>query len=437
MKRGLCIIISIVLLGGGVWLLLQLLREQGTSEWQTLPGGGDVRLLALTKGPVHRPRLPGPLITTQQIRDAIRTRSWIPLTQNRNPNVSNRSGKIDLCVWLEMQGSKSLPTPNHAKIVLTDGRAFTQLGGTSSGFQTSLFASSSFVYVPYRERTVHYVCDLEGKRFEFSATNPFYRNDLPVWKGLPLPQTKLNEDIELTLRELVVKRAEPFQRRQNTEWIATPKWSIKKGGENADSWFRIGVSFEDPSGQKVRDCGLFNEPVWKVCGNVTRRNNYPFRDDEVDWVGTVRPDAPADQTYQLLLIKVPNKRGNRFELAGVFGPGQYSIRDGAVVETQPLAKATLSNPEKVEFVFETKTVVVKLDKPSLVLIGSAFLVCRDANGRPAELDEEWGAGGFTHVELYNLPKEPKRMGTTDPGSWTFEFLIPAPAKPQINEAAAK
>jgi hypothetical protein len=399
-----------------------------------MPQGGEVRFCAATKGPLHKIKLSGSTLgkrVQNAMRDKTRNLSW-----RRDPSnwLSSRSTRVDFRVWLEMRASLSPPTPREAKLILSDGRRLLSSGGSGSGLE-SLYHSSTFGYVPFREKTLRYTCILNGGQFEFAFKNPFYRDDLPVWSGSPLPQTKQSGDLELTLRKLAIDPTERFQQRQGFDWVARPSWSIKKAGENADKWFEVGIAFEDPSGQKVNDCGLFAEPVWKVCANAKRTNNYPFREDEVAWLGIARPEAPSEQTYQLFKFDLASQGDRGAKLAGIFGPGEYTVQDGAVTNTQPY-KVGEPRSQMITSNSKTKMIQVNLDKPSLVVVSGRALrfVFRDLRGNPTELDEFWSHGGGERLTMLRLPKMPVRIGTADPGSWDFEFLIPAPEQPRNEKA---
>jgi hypothetical protein len=426
MKRVARLLLIIAVVTSGAWFSLHILRHREAGKWKALPGGGEVRFVTATKGPRHQLDLPGPSFS-ERVRDAVRMRTLNPFTQLSRNGPSNPSN--DFGVWLEMRGKQQFNSPETGAIFLSDGRKIVTGGGESNGGPpgTCNYACSRFPYTPVREKTVRYTCTLGGKQFEFIFKNPNYRNDLPVWKGSSLPQTQRNEDLALTLRGLTIERSPSYMLRDSrSEWTAKPSWSITKAGQNADRWFGVGDAYEDPSGQRVYDCGLFAEPVWKVIGNASRTNEYPFPDDEVAWLGTATPDAPAPETYQLF----PDKASG-LSLAGMFGPGQYWIQGNQVVKTKPVDEVDPKGLPRFKDDFLTRTMQVTLPKPAVVIVGSAFLVCRDSNGRPAELADDYGHAGTLSINTYRLPKAPIRIGTASPGSWKFEFLVPAPPKPVL------
>jgi hypothetical protein len=180
--------------------------------------------------------------------------------------------------------------------------------------------------------------------------------------------------------------------------------------------------------------------VWKVVCNVHRTNNYPFREDEVQWLGTAGPDAPPEQTTQLFNFD-PKTQEVGLKLAGVFGPGEYWYQDGAIVETKAPVKIDPRTHPMIECDHQTKKIRVTIDKPAVVIFGNAFFVYRDGQGRPARLEEVWSYGGAPvgSVIICALPKAPIRIGTAssaEPGVGKFEFLIPTPEKPGLKKTAA-
>lgn len=332
-----------------------------------------------------------------------------------------------------MRGRQRDDFAKEPTLILSDGRRFISTGGSSNGGPPAAprYICSEFDYVPVRDKTLHYACTVDGEQIKFTFKNPYYRNDLPVWKGVPLPQTQRNEDLALTLHALAIEPSHSYIR--GTDWTAKPRWSITKGEQKADKWFAISTNYEDPSGQQVRDCGLFNEPVWKVCCAASRTNEYPFAEDEVDWLGTVGPDAPAPETYQLFAVE--SAKHSRLKLAGIFGPGRYTVGENGIEKVESPVSVEWTGGTKIESDFQNKTVHIAIANPVVLLIGSAFFVYRDSKGRPTRLEHNYGHGGVLTVQAFRLPKSPVRIGTANPGSWKFEFLMPAPPKPQRGEVA--
>lgn len=420
------------LFAGIILFALCLFWAIQASEWQPLRDGGRARVFAITKGPAHTVTLPQPTFTTKRIRSALRTLSLTPL--KNAPAHTFNSTQSHLRVWVEVRGTRKEFISTDSAIILSDGR---RLQSNSSGCSFSVGTRhhySDFRYVPYGEKTIRFVCRFGDQTIEFTRKNPFYRKDfLPVWTNSPLPQTKSNGDLELTLQTFTAaKQTFPPPRKGKPDWVVQSAWSIKKGRENADTWFRVRTEFEDPAGQRVSEYDLVGEPVWKVCADLRRTNKFPFREDEVSWLGIIAPDAPREQTYRLLPLR---PAGSTFQLAGVFGAGRYSIREdgstlaGFTITVQPPPETPPKRHERIYLNSGTKTVDLALDKPGVVVVGSALVIVRDLDGRLEELDEDWSHGGFAGVDLYHLPKTPIRIGTANPGSWKFEFLVDAPKRP--------
>jgi hypothetical protein len=334
-------------------------------------------------------------------------------------------------IWLIFR--KEFLTPLDAHIVLPDGRKLTAWGGDGgSGYTSYYHFVSPFNYIPARAKTLRYECKLNEQRFEFEFDNPAYRTDLPVWKSAPLPQTQQSSDLALTLRALNVEHLLGM----SEFWRAYPLWTITKGGKPAEQWFQIDAEYEDPSGQALRDCGLLSEPVWKVRCSVSRTNNYPFRDDEIQWLGTSGPNAPPEQTARLFPID-PKAPPHGVVLAGVFGRGEYWYQDGAIVKTAPPHKN-----ETTSYLVEdsqTKELHITVGKPAVVLRGSELFILRDSEDRPARMKPEGGVNyERVRTSMYDLPDTPIRIGAADlaePGMGTFQFFIPAPAEPELNKPA--
>ena len=287
MKRFFATLLVLAALGGGGWWgWRQAAHARGPHDWQPLAGGGEVRLLAITQGTVHRYQEPGPPLS-KRLGDAIRTRSFLPL-KNRfgGGSMSTSTGKLGICIWLQVRGGAQSLLAKDAELTLPGGHKFYNPGGSGGSSTTFCYTESVFDYLPVRAKTLHYACKLGADRFEFDFDNPAYRTDLPVWKGAPLPQTQQHGDLALTLRALIIERAPNYFHHSGEEWRARPVWTITKAGEPASEWFQLNAVFGDPSGQMLRECGLFEEPVWKVRCYVWRTNRYPFREDEIAWLGT-------------------------------------------------------------------------------------------------------------------------------------------------------
>jgi len=322
-----------------------------------------------------------------------------------------------------------------------------------------------FPLVPARSRTLRLITRLDGGRQEFAVPNPAYRTDLPVWKADPLPQTQRRGDTAFTLRGVNVSatKSEKPDADGLLMWHAQPDWTITHGERGADSFYEVKTVFEDPAGNLSPECGLFSEPVWKVRATITRTDRFPFRDDEVRWLGTIDPAVPEASTpraYALLPL-ADFRSGGRFTLVGVFGPGQFEIQHGAVISSAP---ANADEPgDMTEWDGARAVYIVRLENPAVVIIEDLALVARsgwqeeiraerlaprvadpfpvleasvgipvfqDEKGAAAELLER--SGGFPNrasIRAFHLPTKPLRFGLAKRDPFQLEFLIPAPARP--------
>ena len=407
-------------------------RQHEQNPWQPLPKRGEVRLYAVTYGNKHEIEYGSPPFP-QRFADAIKTFSWRPLLYHGGRTGGSYGGRPSMVVWLLERGRNDgrILDLSDCVLELPDGQTLrgTQSGGGSTGGGLS-HAKAYFEQVPYRARTLRFVTKIDGRRFEFETLNPAWRANLPSWTAAPLPQTRENGDVGLTLHTLRLKLHEGM----TTDWEASPEWAVTARGEKADAWFEIRTKYEDAGGNVSSSRALLSEPVWKVRATVVPNSLYPFPDAEVRWLGTLQPEQPAAQTTTIFPLGAAT-RG--LELVGVFGPGQYDLKAGVVVKTAPPMKTERNEITNLDFA--TGTLHVRLERPALLVGGStdAGLVIRDEQGRAVKLREQWGVGGAVELMIYDLPDHPVRVGLADRAPLEFEFFVRPPVIPAAPSAPVR
>jgi hypothetical protein len=354
---------------------------------------------------------------------------------------------------------------------------------SSSGGVTLFSESVEFPIIPARAKKLRFDVRINATPFVFKAPNPAYRTDLPVWKSDPMPQTKRHGNVAVTLGGVNV-----FPRSRDrlagglalADWHAQPLWTIKHGEFPGDRSHRISAVFEDPAGNSSSYAAFFSEPVWKVRATITRTEQFPFSEDEVQWIGTIDPavaEASTPQGYALLPLAA-DRPAESLKLVGVFGPGKFTIKDGVVTAAEldgerprtPLEQQLASREHGR--VLDLTTIsdsdfrtlarmprgdrdigwdgiravrIVRLERPAVLILEDRFAprgefdmrIFRDEAGLAVRLKERSSSMvNRLLLGVFELPAKPVRCGVARSAPFQLEFFIPAPARPSPSSSGS-
>ena len=414
--RKLLLFVALLALAGGlgIWLF----REREKNPWQPLPKGGEVRLYAVTYGVQHVIRNWVPPLP-ERVTDAVKSGFWSRLFESGGRTTAIHGTEPSIMFWLVVRGRGAAGgiSLDDATLQLPGGQI---LRGVSSGSGSSN-AETYFKLVPYRAPTLRLVTKIDGQRFEFETVNPALHTNPPAWTAEPLPQTRKNGDVELTLRALRLKQAENM----TTDWVPNSEWAVAVRSEKADAWFDIRTNYEDAGGNVSSFIALLSEPVWKVRATVMRDSFYPFPEIEVRWLGTLQPRPLGERVSSIFPL---GSQAGGLELVGVFGAGQYDLKAGAVFATAPPVKTNRN--EMIDWNTTTRTMHISLERPAFIVAGwtADAEVFRDEQGQAVRLREQYSIGG-TKLTIYDLPDRPVRYGLADRAPLEFEFFVRPPVIP--------
>ena len=246
--------------------------REGWRAWQALPGGGEVRMLAVTHGTEHSIEQPGPT-WRERVRKAWQTRSFRPLAPRPAPPMRTTTKTPSLVFWLEgrnLPGAARSPWALHpdADLVLPDRQAFAGTVDFAGLARTTAQWAVEFPLLPARSERLRLITRWKGAQREFDVPNPAYRTDLPVWEAEPLPQTKRHGDAAFTLRSVNVVAVQSI--REGAEalvlWRAQPLWAVTHRAGRGDPFYEINTVFEDSVGNVSRgDGALLRTRVERAC----------------------------------------------------------------------------------------------------------------------------------------------------------------------------
>jgi len=424
---------TLVILALGCFLVVRAERESGR-EWRALPGGGEVRIYAVTHGLKHEiqaPRLPW----MRRLRGSLHARSWPALRnawRGETGSASSGGGQVpSLMVWLQVRGRPDYMIMSEAELRLPDGQIFRSRGKSGGSGGDFKHTQTTFYVVPSRAQTLHFVAMLDKERFEFTLRNPAFKRSSPTWQALPLPQTQQVGDVSLTLRALAL---EPARAWDASQWVVRPSWTLTVGGKPVKDWFSIEWEYLDEIGNRFWDCGLLSEPVWKVRAVVTRTNRFPFPEDAVRWLGTIDPAQPLPAAEAHTLFPLDTEARSRgLKFAGVIWRGTFELKDGAVVKARAAKEVSQRSGVETKWLNETESIEVTVSQAAFVLLldrsEDAVLVMRDSTGGPVQLEcGSHGVPGGT-LRIYAIPDRLVRIGTALKAPLELEFLVRPPEPP--------
>jgi hypothetical protein len=175
---------------------------------------------------------------------------------------------------------------------------------------------------------------------------------------------------------------------------------------------------------------------------VTPKNNFPFADSEVRWLGRIdpaRPEIQKAQGYFLLPLDAEARAGG-LKLAGVFAPGEFELTDDGVVATAPAGNVPSHSGVRTDYDHNRKSERLTVRAPSLAIATSydggrrAVHVFRDDKGDVITLRSTWSsASPFGLLVVYSLPTGAVRFGLGRVAPLEFEFLVRPPEIPGLKK----
>ena len=388
--------------------------------------------------------------------DSIRARSWKPFSREYSWSFTSRTPQPGreclLNLWVHSADASAFEAGKQRitdfEIRLPNGDSFLGDGGGAGGSAGALGevrALATFDKLPRRVKTLDLHFTVDGQPRHLRFPNPGYRENLPEWKAVPLPQKWEKDGLSVTLNSIEtvpntrhrVAYGEIWQK-----WRVKPNWTVTFNGKPAEKWFDVGFSVEDAAGNRSSTFGFLGEPAWKLNCTIRQSYAFPFAAQDVEWYGTVDPKRPktiAPGEGELLPLSENVKRRTGTQFVGVFGAGEYEVMDGKIIKQQPPvagSKASVTGSVRDE---NTGAVKFSVSHPAIYTVvgpsdGSGFKEINiNDEGRPVYL----GGQGFpvsrgfmiwrreTFASQSNIHFGIARFRITD----SCSFLVAPPASP--------
>jgi hypothetical protein len=291
-------------------------------------------------------------------------------------------------------------------------------------------------FMPTNERELRLRANIENAPWEFAFRNPAFGTVQRIWRAESLPQTKESGSLSVTLRSLTLRKGYTY--RDETAWVPRPSWSILYGGREAADSFSFGVTYEDEGGNSDDYSAILSEPVWRLRFRIVPRNQFPFPNDEIQWIGTIDPARGAvlaPQEYELFSSPDPSAL---LKFAGLFGQGKFQITENGVNHLGP----AISDKPSVQEVsamngagVTTTSLLMELPAPAFVVLETCddgdVQVTRGLDGAPIDLAGQTRSDGrLGCLKVYALPQQPVRIGLVKDRKLNFDFYVKPPALPK-------
>ncbi|HUB87817.1 MAG TPA: hypothetical protein VMB22_07990 [Verrucomicrobiae bacterium] len=223
---------------------------------------------------------------------------------------------------------------------------FVGRGGTVGGWQGSVEVQGiRFDAFPRRQDKFYVALQYSSNTGDsglqtekFVISNPARGQAYPQWTAEPLPDTKEDGDLSVTLTKLVAGMAMPFNRDQDDPDSVVNKgvqavFHVERNGAAATNWQAVSVQTSDATGNSVTSDGgsQFNPLVTR---NIGLQNNWQDGEDTLSYQYGLWPDEPAwkvrvefsqqsgfteDETFTA--SGIPFKPGRQQDLWGPGGRG--------------------------------------------------------------------------------------------------------------------
>ena len=242
----------------GVVALLWRGGEESIDKTVRFSDGTTMTLKAVTYGKEHR-----------YLRGNFKKRLVLLLPEKLRRKYASRDGVMEsrreaLVFWLERKGAGP-PQPD-PQLVLCDSSGLGVCGGWSMmriGTTGSAVEGWMHEYWPRRERTFTLRIYERGMRYpeatnvgEFTIRNPAFR-EYPVWKASPPPVSARQEDITVTLVDLVsgVGRGANKWKPARNPTVSTTRagFRVERNGRATEEWYIASVEASDATGNVIAD----------------------------------------------------------------------------------------------------------------------------------------------------------------------------------------
>ena len=267
-----------------------------------------------------------------------------------------------------------------------DASNLTPLAPTDATF---IVASGAAYTFPRRQKTILLrLYNLKQERVaEFNLPNPVYRSH-PVWRAEPLPQTRRDQDLTITLTEI---RPQTAAYRWHDSLIQLPvprlSWQAFWNGNLSTDWEPDSLTLRDATGNIKTLLPLLPEPglcsfesAWSIKAVLYQTPEAAARHAPAVWrlgdltlppPGTVEP-KPQNRYFDDLNV----------QFRGIAGPGRFRIEHDTLIpqESSSVPSALIGDGW---YLFKRSDSPLARFNPTIIATGKPFLILRlDNSGAP-------------------------------------------------------
>jgi hypothetical protein len=407
----------------------------GSLRWKSLPNGGKVCVLAITHGIDHQFRDSGRSLL-RGLSDSLRTFSLRPLNSSGAfYTYGGISTQPEIHAFLGFEKASYVDLYD-VRMVLPDGQSF-----GAGGVGSQAVGEFNFKVMPTRCRTFKITAQPNPNKFswnqsalEWELDNPAFLSDPPAWEAEPLPVTKSDGPLSVTIRNASIETSP-----RRPYWKAKFDTAIQWNGTPAEDWFVLRHQIAHPGGSVAHDCGLISEPVWRIDYEISETAAFPFADEDVQWIGTTPSGLDAEKPGTFLTFPIaPQMRSSGLKSATFLAPGVYDVFvDGTVRVSASPANALRKGDFRYNTPLKDKKGTfgrLQIDEPSILVISDIsiplLLHFKNSANTTAPMRKAWYTllADF-YPRIYPLPAPSLRFGIAKPNVRKLQFFISAPKLP--------
>jgi hypothetical protein len=323
----------VLLIVAGLILLSVRSRADRRSQAQTLSDGTVLQIEAVTFGQTHRfetgrawqrwLQQHAPFLAKVFIRKPTMAMSSTSSTQHETA-----------MIWLNrhdpVTGRYLAPDWDRFEVIDDHGCRF-HIGGWGSSYaggpQNFNVSHVSAEVFPRRQSHFRFLAKThDGEEAECQIVNPAPSLVASNWTPEPLPITRADGDVEITLRRI--------QLLQGTEspWPRTD-FEVTQNGIPTREWDDRQVRFIDPMGNTSWNLLCTNEPAWKVSVQLYRTAEAKFAEEEIWRLPKVRVPKAGEG---LTMRRETNLNGVALSVAAFAGTGTHVVSNGIFIRSNPI-----------------------------------------------------------------------------------------------------
>ena len=464
MKKIILLSIVVILILGGA---------AGTYWWisrpQVIKFSDDTTLTLLGADYGKRHTVPGGKLPPATARPATQGRGAVVQTARTFTTAADT-----LVVWLRAKSDQSSDTPNqnHSFQFFIYDKAGTACGQAYANFQQGVRVSSvQFPAFPRRQGQLYLRVQEQGNggqemaEEKFVINNPAAGKSFAKWTPEPMPTTKEDDGLSVTLTKLLAGAALPYQRVQDDPDDVINKgaqvaFRVERGGKPVTDWEPVSVETTDATGNRTAinygagnnqskwnggeatltlQNGLWpDEPAWKVRMEMTQTSD--FSSDE-QWAAQNIPVVPGSQQGFNGMAGV-GRRGGPGATAVTTPPAtptpcaeadlggrHIKVFPAVLFTNQPArpaglpANAVYNQPQQTAFMIQVQPAIVNYNGMRSGTVGGVNGAQTPDDGMRLSLVKVTDGQGGEFPQSYNYSPVPTSTGTGADSISTFRYTL--------------